>query len=117
MLQTGDSLLRRRLSAATKDEFAWLSDLYAEGVTDYVAIISRFAADSVIGEMDGVYSSWATKAPGGFSDGQVATPASACSAEGFCAALPTESTLSSGSAICAASRALPTLHRNRQSHY
>ena len=32
MLQTGDSLLRRRLSAATKDEFAWLSDLYAEGV-------------------------------------------------------------------------------------
>ena len=56
MLQTGDSLLRRRLSAATKDEFAWLSDLYAEGVTDYVAIISRFAADSVIGEMDGVYS-------------------------------------------------------------
>src|SRR5262252_1560600 len=67
MLQTGDSLLRRRLSAATKDEFAWLSDLYAEGVTDYVAIISRFAADSVIGEMDGV---WATKAPGGFSDDQ-----------------------------------------------
>ena len=73
MLQTGDSLLRRRLSAATKDEFAWLSDLYAEGVTDYVAIISRFAADSVIGEMDGVYSSWATKAPGGFSDDQIAT--------------------------------------------
>ena len=73
MLQTGDSLLRRRLSAATKDEFAWLSDLYAEGVTDYVAIISRFAADSVIGEMDSVYSSWATKAPGGFSDDQIAT--------------------------------------------
>ena len=73
MLQTGDSLLRRRLSAATKDEFAWLSDLYVEGVTDYVAIISRFAADSVIGEMDGVYSSWATKAPGGFSDDQIAT--------------------------------------------
>jgi adenylate cyclase len=72
MLQTGDSLLRRRLNAATKDEFAWLSDLYAEGVTDYVAIISRFAADGVIGEMDGVYSSWATKAPVGFSDDQIA---------------------------------------------
>jgi adenylate cyclase len=40
MLETGDSLLRRRLNAATKDEFAWLSDLYAEGVTDYVAIIN-----------------------------------------------------------------------------
>ena len=43
------------------------------GCTYYVAIISRFAAYSVIGEMDGVYSSWATKAPGGFSDDQIAT--------------------------------------------
>ena len=72
MLQTGDSMLRRRLNAANKDEFAWLADLHADGVTDYVAIISRFAADGVIGEMDGVYSSWATKTPGGFSDDQIA---------------------------------------------
>jgi adenylate cyclase len=72
MLQTGDSLLRRRLNATTKDEFSWLSDSFAEGMTDYVAIISRFAADGVIGEMDGVYSSWTTRAPGGFSDGQIA---------------------------------------------
>src|SRR5262249_54217799 len=35
-------------------------------------MISRFAADGTIGEMDGVYSSWATKAPGGFSDSQIA---------------------------------------------
>jgi adenylate cyclase len=34
-------------------------------MTDYVAIISRFAADGVIGDMDGVYSSWATRASGG----------------------------------------------------
>jgi adenylate cyclase len=72
MLQTGASLLRRRLSAATKDEFAWLSDLYAEGMTDYVAIINRFAAAGVIGEMDGVYSSWATATPDGFSDDHIA---------------------------------------------
>jgi adenylate cyclase len=72
MLQTGDSLLRRTLNAATKDEFSWLSDLFAAGMTDYVAIISRFAADGVIGEMDGVYSSWTTRAPCGFSDGQIA---------------------------------------------
>jgi adenylate cyclase len=63
MMQTGSSLLRRRLNAATKDEFAWVSDLYAEGMTDYVAIINRFATAGVIGEMDGVYSSWATGAP------------------------------------------------------
>jgi len=71
MLQTGESLLRRRLTAAT-EEFSWLSDLFADGMTDYVAMISRFAADGTIGEMDGVYSSWATKMPGGFSDGQIA---------------------------------------------
>jgi adenylate cyclase len=72
MLQTGDSFLRRRLNATTKDEFSWLSDLLAAGMTDYVALISRFAAEGVIGEMDGVYSSWTTRVPDGFSDGQIA---------------------------------------------
>ena len=72
LLQTGGSFLRRRLDAATKDEFTVLSDLLAAGMTDYVAIISRIAAERAIGEMDGVYSSWATSAPGGFSDGQIA---------------------------------------------
>jgi adenylate cyclase len=73
MVQTGDSLLRRRLNNATKDEFPVLSDLLAAGLTDYVAIISRFAPEGVIGEMDGVYSSWATRVPAGFSDSQIAT--------------------------------------------
>ena len=68
MLETGESLLRRRLDAATKDEFAFVSDLYAEGVTDYVAIINRFAEDGAIGEMDCVYSFWMTDRAGGFPD-------------------------------------------------
>ena len=72
MLQTGDSLLRRPLNATTKDEFALLSDLFAAGMTDYVAIISRFAVEGTVGEMDGVYSSWATRTPGGFADSQIA---------------------------------------------
>ena len=62
MLQTGEALLRRRLDAAANDEFPLLSELLAAGLTDYVAIINRFAPDGVIGEMDGVYSSWATSA-------------------------------------------------------
>src|SRR3974390_2265772 len=41
-------------------------------MTDYVAIISRFAPEGVIGEMDAVYSSWTTGAPSGFSDDQIA---------------------------------------------
>jgi adenylate cyclase len=72
MLQTGDSLLRRRLNAATKDEFSLLPDLRAAGMTDYVAIITRFAAAGVIGEMDGVYASRATWAADGFNDGHIA---------------------------------------------
>jgi len=73
MLQTGASLLRRRLNTDTKDEFSLLPEWLAAGMTDYVAIITRFAADGVIGEMDAVYSSWGTRAPDGFNDGQIAT--------------------------------------------
>ena len=72
MLQTDAALLRRRLTAETKDEFSLLPDWYAAGLTDYVAIISRFAADGNIGEMDGVYSSWATGEPEGFDDRDIA---------------------------------------------
>jgi len=72
MLQTGASRLRRRLNADTKDEFSLLPDWFAAGMTDYVAIITRFAAEGIIGEMDAVYSSWGTRVPDGFNDGQLA---------------------------------------------
>jgi adenylate cyclase len=71
MLETGESFLRRRLDATATDEFPALSDLLAAGMTDYVALISRFAPEGIIGEMDGVYLSWATKAPDGFSEDDV----------------------------------------------
>jgi len=73
MLQTGASLLRRRLTTDTQDEFSLLPEWLAAGMTDYVAIITRFAAEGIIGEMDAVYTSWGTRAPEGFSDGQIAT--------------------------------------------
>jgi adenylate cyclase len=72
MLQSGESLLRRRLNEASKDEFSFLSDRFAAEMTDYVAIITRFAGEGTIGEMDCVYSSWMTRTPGGFNDGQIA---------------------------------------------
>jgi adenylate cyclase len=72
MLQTGESLLRRRLGAAAAEEFDYLPDWVAAGMTDYVAIIVRFAASGVIGDMDCVYTSWATRTPGGFEDHHVA---------------------------------------------
>ena len=49
-------------------DFPLLATLKQEGHTDYVALIHRFAGEGVIGEMDCVYSSWATSHPDGFSD-------------------------------------------------
>jgi adenylate cyclase len=72
MLQTGETLLRRRLNEVVDDEFDTLPEFRAAGMTDYVAIINRFAAEGTIGEMDCVYSSWATRAPQGFGDAQIA---------------------------------------------
>ena len=60
--------LRRRLTAESEGEFSVFPELRAAGMTDYTAIINRFADDGVIGHMDCVYSSWVTDAPGGFCD-------------------------------------------------
>jgi len=72
MLETGDALLRRHLTQESDLEFSMLPELRALGMTDYVAIINRFAGDGVIGDMDCVYSSWTTKEPAGFSDAHIA---------------------------------------------
>jgi adenylate cyclase len=65
---TGASELRRQIGAGHPEDFAILRDMRAEGQTDYVAFVHRFGATSIIGQMDCVYSSWATSAPGGFRD-------------------------------------------------
>ena len=41
-------------------------------MTDYIAIINRFAPEGMIGEMDCVYSSWMTARADGFSDAHIA---------------------------------------------
>lgn len=71
MLETGKSLLRRRLLVADETEFTILPELRVSGFTDYVAIINRFASDAVIGEMDCVYSSWTTRDPNGFQNSHI----------------------------------------------
>lgn len=68
---SGESLLRRRLHAESEKEFAIFADLRADGFTDYVAIASRFSTAGIIGDLDCIYSSWATDAPQGFLEGDV----------------------------------------------
>jgi adenylate cyclase len=73
MLQTGESLWRRRLSDESVGEYWQFPDWVKAGLTDYVAIITRFDTAGVIGEMDGVYTAWGTRTAGGFTDDQIAT--------------------------------------------
>jgi adenylate cyclase len=72
MLQTGESMLRRRVTVESEHEFPILRDYRAEGMTDYVAIINRFAPENIIGEMDCIYSSWLTGRADGFADAHIA---------------------------------------------
>lgn len=71
MLQTGASVLRRNLARGDSADFAIIAEVHAQGQTDYLALIHRFAAAGIIGEMDCIYSAWSSDAPAGFSDGQV----------------------------------------------
>jgi adenylate cyclase len=72
LVQSGETLLRRRITAESAAEFAILKDMLEAGGTDYIAVVNRFAADGIIGELDCIMSSWTTDAPGGFADHHVA---------------------------------------------
>jgi adenylate cyclase len=71
LLQSGEQMLRRRLVAGDPVDFLSFKQARDEGMTDYLALIHRFADEGVIGEMDCVYSSWATDAADGFDDADV----------------------------------------------
>jgi adenylate cyclase len=72
LLQSGEATMRRRFAAGDPAELPSLAELRADGMSDYLALVHRFVPDGVIGEMDCVYSSWATDAPGGFGDAEAA---------------------------------------------
>ncbi|MBZ6077191.1 adenylate/guanylate cyclase domain-containing protein [Microvirga puerhi] len=72
LYQKGEELLRRRIGPEHPVDFPILQDLHGHGQTDYVALMQRFAAQGVIGEMDCIFSSWTTDVPGGFSDEDLA---------------------------------------------
>ena len=72
LLQSGEKALRRRLAAGEPADFPTIAQARDEGMTDYLALVHRFAAEGVIGEMDCVYSHWATDAAQGFDETAVA---------------------------------------------
>jgi adenylate cyclase len=72
LLQSGEEALRQRLMPGGAVEFVNLAPIRDAGMTDYLALVHRFAAEGVIGDMDCVYSSWASDAPDGFDDAAIA---------------------------------------------
>jgi adenylate cyclase len=70
LLETGRSVLRVSLERGEGGRFPNLAAI-TEGMTEYVALINRFAHAGAIGEMDCVYSYWATDRPDGFADGEI----------------------------------------------
>ena len=71
LLNSGESLLRLRVSAEAEAEFPSFAEFREAKFTDYVAIINRFAEDGAIGEMDCVYSYWTTDRADGFTDDEL----------------------------------------------
>jgi adenylate cyclase len=70
--QSGEPFLQCRLTPETTADFPILEEMRKAGLTDYLAMNNRFAAEGVIGEMDCILSSWATDAPDGFGEAALA---------------------------------------------
>jgi adenylate cyclase len=70
--RSGDSLLRVRVTPESIAQFPTLAELSEGSIVDHLAMINRFTADGVIGEMDCFYSLWMTDRAAGFSDEEVA---------------------------------------------
>ena len=71
MLTEGESVMRRRIPAEGDLEFPMFAEYREASITDFLAIINRFAEDGAIGEMDCVYSAWTTDRPEGFTDEEI----------------------------------------------
>jgi adenylate cyclase len=71
LLETGGSLFRVRFHAGETADFPTIAQMRDEGMSDVAAMITRFPRSGAIGEMDSLYSYWATDHPHGFDDAHV----------------------------------------------
>lgn len=73
LLATGESLYRFRYPSPDGTyPFPVLADLVEHGVTDYIACVQPLGHPARFGELDCIFSSWSSDAPGGFAAGDVA---------------------------------------------
>src|SRR5512145_727550 len=73
LAEKNSGLLRRHLTGPDAElDFPILEEVAARGMTDYVAMLTRFGEHAAIGGLDSIYSSWATDRAEGFDDTHVA---------------------------------------------
>jgi adenylate cyclase len=72
MVTTGNSVLRQLVTSELAEHYPLFAELRSEGMTEFVAMISRFSSHGTVGRMDCVYSSWSTSKPEGFSADHIA---------------------------------------------
>ncbi len=70
---SGEDEVRRRIGRGDPADFMVLDELAEQGHTDFLAMVQRFAGDSVVGEMDCIYTNWTTQKLGGFEEADCAT--------------------------------------------
>ncbi|MFZ5677204.1 MAG: adenylate/guanylate cyclase domain-containing protein, partial [Pseudomonadota bacterium] len=71
LLHHGGDELRRRIDDGSRRDFVFLDKLDEQNQTDYIAFLQRFDRDGAIGEMDCIYTHWATARTGGFNDAEL----------------------------------------------
>jgi adenylate cyclase len=71
LLQTGGSLFRVRFHAGEIADFPTIAQMRGKGMSDVTAMITRFPRSGAIGEMNSLYSYWASDHPHGFDDAHV----------------------------------------------
>ena len=72
LIDTGEDWVRRRVTPESCAEFPAVASAAEEGMTDYLGILNRFEPEGAIADWDGLFSSWTTDQPGGFSDEEIA---------------------------------------------
>lgn len=71
LVETGGKASRHRVHDEAETGSTFFRQRREEGLTEYICVMNRFAAEGVIGEMDSVTSGWGTDRPEGFSDGDL----------------------------------------------
>jgi adenylate cyclase len=72
LIDTGEDWMRRRVTPESCAEFPAVASVAEEGMTDYLGVLNRFEPEGAIADWDGLFSSWTTDQPGGFSDEEIA---------------------------------------------